>query len=107
MVQGSDLTMRSGGPNSLVAFHSSVFGHSRGRGISLISPSGAPESTHRTMVSIWSCVRDMSFLNFCTPTVGSICHGGIWRVMTRSRMALAHGRVSSYLTSDMGAIEPV
>ncbi len=51
-------------------------------------------------------VSDMSFLNFWTPTVGSMCQGGIWRVITRWRMDLAQGRVSSYVTSDMGAMEP-
>src|SRR5215472_4152598 len=48
----------------------------------------------------------MSFLNFCTPTVGSICQGGICRVITRCLIAFAHGRLSSYVTSDIGAIDP-
>src|SRR5262245_38222513 len=39
------------------------------------------------------------------PTVLSICHGGIWRVITRSRIAFAQGRTSSYVTSDIGAME--
>src|SRR5579859_3041373 len=36
-----------------------------------------------------------------------MCHGGICRVITRWRMAFAQGRVSSYVTSDMGASEPL
>src|SRR5690242_13014220 len=106
MVYGSDLITRSGWPSSLAAFHSSAAGHVLGAGISFILPSGAPSSTQRVMVSICACESDISFLNFLTPTVGSMCHGGIWRVTTRSRMALAQGRVSSYETSDMGAMEP-
>src|SRR5580704_4378016 len=38
-------------------------------------------------------------------TVLSMCQGGIWRVTTRSLMALAQGLDSSYVTSDIGAIE--
>src|SRR5579883_1013055 len=107
MVYGSDLITRSGGPSSLAAFHSSASGHFLGAGMSFGSPMGAPVSTQRAMTSICSCESDMSFLNFLTPTVGSICQGGIWRVTTRSRMALAQGRVSSYVTSDIGAIDPL
>src|SRR3954451_19191687 len=39
------------------------------------------------------------------PTVLSMCHGGIWRDATRVLMARAHGRASSYVISDIGAIE--
>ena len=35
------------------------------------------------MVATCSSLSDMSFLNFCTPTLRSMCHGGIWRVSTR------------------------
>src|SRR6476660_5837319 len=35
-----------------------------------------------------------------------MCQGGISRAATRDLMALAHGRVSSYVTSDIGAIDP-
>ncbi len=35
-----------------------------------------------------------------------MCHGGIWRVATRSLIDRAHGRASWYVTSDIGAIEP-
>src|SRR5437899_12738088 len=91
MVQASDLTMRSGGPNSFVAFHSSAFGHCRGRGMSLRSPRGAPPSTHRTMVSTCAWLRDMSFVNFWAPTVGLMFHGGfLWGF---SRDGLAFSRV--------------
>src|ERR1700674_5262590 len=107
MVYGSDLMTRSGWPSSFAAFHSSSAGHCLGGGMSLASPIGAPESAQRTMVAIWSSLSDMSFLNFWTPTVLSMCHGGIWRLITRSRMDFAHGRVSSYVTSDMGAIDPL
>jgi len=34
-----------------------------------------------------------------------MCHGGIWRVSTRFLIDRAHGRVSSYVMSDIGAIE--
>src|SRR5947209_5057548 len=39
------------------------------------------------------------------PTVRSMCHGGICLAVTRARIARAHGRASSYVTSDIGAIE--
>jgi hypothetical protein len=35
-----------------------------------------------------------------------MCQGGIWRVDTRWRIDLAHGRTSWYVMSDIGAIEP-
>src|SRR6267378_4408930 len=37
-----------------------------------------------TIVAICSSLSDMSFLNFWTPTVLSMCHGGICREATRS-----------------------
>src|SRR5260370_20479637 len=40
------------------------------------------------------------------PTFRSMCQGGIWWVLTRSLMDLTHGRTSSYVMSDMGAIDP-
>jgi hypothetical protein len=58
------------------------------------------------MVSTCSSVSDMSFLNFCTPTLRSMCHGGIWRVDTRVLIDFAHGRASLNVMSDIGAIEP-
>ena len=47
----------------------------------------------------------MSFLNFCTPTLWSMCHGGICRVATRCLIDRAHGRASANVMSDIGAIE--
>ena len=57
------------------------------------------------MVSTCWSVSDMSFLNFCTPTLLSMCHGGIWRVATRSLIERAQGRASWKVMSDIGAIE--
>jgi hypothetical protein len=34
-----------------------------------------------------------------------MCHGGIWRLLTRSFMERAHGRASWNVISDIGAIE--
>ncbi|MND00672.1 hypothetical protein D3C83_193700 [compost metagenome] len=42
-----------------------------------------------------------SFLN--TPCAGSAPQGGMVRAATRVRIARAHGRASSYFTSDIGA----
>src|SRR4249920_2704269 len=39
------------------------------------------------------------------PTLLSRCHGGIWRSATRTLIERAHGRASSKVTSDIGAIE--
>src|SRR5258708_38644882 len=39
------------------------------------------------------------------PTLRSICHGGIWRSLTRALIDFAHGRASAKLLSDIGAIE--
>ena len=57
-------------------------------------PAARPDPPSWTMVSTCSSVSDMSFLNFCTPTLRSMCHGGIWRRDTRSRIERAHGRAS-------------
>src|SRR5262245_10217047 len=40
------------------------------------------------------------------PTFRSMCHGGIWWTLTRSLIALTHGRTTSYVVSDIGAIDP-
>src|SRR5213594_2291900 len=105
-VQSGDLTIKSGGPpNRSAKFHFDSSGHCFAGGISFGSPFWTPASTHFTMVSICASDKDRSFLNFWMPTVLSICHGGIWRVITRSRIAFAQGRTSSYVTSDIGAIE--
>ena len=47
----------------------------------------------------------MSFLNFCTPTLWSMCHGGICRFATRVLIERAHGRLSAKVIRDIGAIE--
>ena len=75
--------------------------------MSLGFPRGAPASIHRTIVSICSSLSDMSFLKCWMPNDLSRCHGGMVRVSTRCLIALAHGRVSSYVMRDMGAIDPL
>src|SRR6476469_7341867 len=75
-----------------------------GAGMSLGSPFGAPAETHARIVSICSSLSDRSFLNFWMPTVLSMCQGGICRAPTRAAIDLAHGRASSYVISDIGAM---
>ena len=70
-------------------------------GRSLSSPFGAPASTHATMVAISLSESRGSFLK--TPCAGSAPHGGMVRVETRCLIDRAHGRASSYFTSDIGA----
>ena len=78
IVYSGDRIMRSGGPRpSLTACHSLSVTSGFGGGKSLGSPCGAPPSTQRTIVSTCWSVSDMSFLNCCTPTLRSMCHGGI------------------------------
>ena len=74
--------------------------------MSLMSPFGMPPSTQRTRVAISSSESDRSFLKCWMPTVLSMCHGGIWRETTRALIDCAHGRVSSKVTSDIGAMYP-
>ena len=69
-------------------------GHSMGGGMSARSPSGAPASTQRTTASISASLREMSLAKSRMPTVLSMCHGGMLRSATFSRMARAHGRTS-------------
>src|SRR5438094_6303916 len=93
-VLSGDLRINSGGPpNQSAKLHFDSSGHCFGGGISFGSPLGTPASTHFTIVSICASDNERSFLNFWMPTVLSICHGGIWRVITRSRIALAQGHV--------------
>src|SRR5204862_5415492 len=107
IVYSDDLMTRSGGPKpSLTAFHSLSVTSGLGGGRSFGSPCGAPPSTQRAIVFTCSSVRDMSFLNFCTPTLRSMCHGGIWCVATRSLIERAQGRESWKVRSDIGAIDP-
>ena len=68
--------------------------NSTGAGASAVLPRGAPASTQTPMVSISSSVNDRSFLNPCSPTLGSTCHGGISRASTLVRIDLAQGLVS-------------
>ena len=69
-------------------------GHAIGAGMSAGSPSGAPASTHCTTASISASLSEMSLANSRTPTVLSMCHGGMTRAATFSLMARAHGRTS-------------
>ena len=74
-------------------------------GMSAALPFTAPPSTHAAIVSISFCVRLMSL------RIGSVCvmsapQGGISRATTLVLIALAHGRASSYDSSDIGATSP-
>src|SRR5688572_21063673 len=74
-------------------------------GMSAALPRAAPPSTHAAIVSISFCDRLMSL------RIGSDCdmsapHGGISRATTFDLIAFAHGRASSYDSSDMGATSP-
>src|ERR1019366_4290375 len=101
------MIMSGGRPNSFAINHCESSGHTLAVGMSFGFPIAAPESTHRAIIEIWVALNDMSFLNFCTPTVESKCHGGICLATTRSFTERAHGRVSSYVTRDMGAMPPL
>src|SRR5262245_5677870 len=107
IVKGYDLMIMSGSfcPNMAAKFHPWSSGQDFGAGIAFGSPCGAPASTHLTIVSISLSEIERSFLNFWTPTVLSMSHGGMVWSATRVRIARAHGRTSWYVTSDMGAIE--
>src|SRR5262245_56369230 len=70
-------------------------------GMSLSSPFGAPPSTHARIVATSLSLSRGSFLN--TPCAGSAPQGGMVREATRVRIAFAHGRASSYFSSDIGA----
>src|SRR6185436_18390517 len=74
-------------------------------GMSAALPFTAPPSTHAAMVSISFCERLMSL------RIGSVCdmsapQGGISRATTLDLIAFAHGRASSYDSSDIGATSP-
>src|ERR1043165_6178797 len=104
MVYGADLTTMSGGPKpSRAAFHSLSVTSGLGGGISFGSPCGAPSSTQRTIVSICASLSDMSFLNFCTPTLRSMCHGGICRAATEA-LGIASLRDAEDLSALDGAL---
>ena len=69
-------------------------------------PCGAPASTHLAIVSISSSRSDGSFLKLWMPTCGSRNHGGISCAAVFVLIDRAHGRTSSYVRSDIGAIWP-
>src|SRR5687767_11310447 len=74
-------------------------------GMSAALPRTAPPSTHAAIVSISFCERLMSL------RIGNVCvmsapQGGISRATTFDLIALAHGRASSYDSSDIGATSP-
>jgi hypothetical protein len=95
IVYSDDLMTMSGGPRpSFTACHSLSVTRGLAGGRSFGSPSGAPASTQRTMVSTCWSESEMSFLNLLTPTDGSMCQGGICRRITRSLIERAHGRDS-------------
>src|SRR5690349_7993423 len=58
------------------------------------------------MVAISASDKDGSSLNLPTPTLRSMCQGGITRVTTFSLMDRAQGRASLYVRSAIGAIDP-
>src|SRR5215831_5405197 len=101
MVSGVD-TIRSGLPIA----HSYAFSNAGVGGMSAGLPFGAPPSTHFTIVAICSSLSDGSSLNFWMPTLRSMNHGGISRCEIFVLMDRAHGRASSYVVSDIGAIDP-
>ena len=58
------------------------------------------------MVAISASLSDGSFLKDVSPMDLSMWNGGISRDAVRALMARAHGRASSYVISDIGAISP-
>src|SRR6185369_9074802 len=75
-----------------------------GAGLSLASPSGAPLSAHAEITSISSGLKRRSLAK--CPYFGSANQGGIFCVTTAALSALAQGRASEYVSSDMGATSP-
>jgi hypothetical protein len=68
------------------------------------SPFGAPPFAHLMITSFSDAVRLRSLRKL--PCGASACHGGIVPSLTSSLIDLAHGRTSSYVISDIGAISP-
>src|SRR5262245_37900043 len=97
------LTIRSGFP----IFQSSL--KVRAGGMSAGFPSGAPASTHLPTAWISSLVREGSFAYSWMPIVLSTYHGGMTPARgpnpVRFLIDRAHGRTSSYVINDIGAIE--
>ena len=105
-LSGGCAGIRNAGPLTITSgliCHPSA-GHSIGAGASFGSPAGAPLSAHFTIVSMSACFRDRSLANL--PYSGSANQGGICRDETLTFMLLAHGRASSYVRSDIGAMLP-
>src|SRR5258708_3573307 len=73
-------------------------------GLSFASPSGAPLSAQVEMMAISSGLKRRSLAK--CPYFGSANHGGIICVTTAALSALAHGRVSAKVSSDIGATSP-
>jgi hypothetical protein len=94
-----------GGPNFAASCQLFGSGNFAAGGASFGSPIGAPASTHFAIVAICASLRLRSFLNACTPTVLSMCHGGITRETTRALIFAEYFFASSYEISDIGAIE--
>src|SRR5829696_7517357 len=92
-VHGIDLMIMSGSfcPYIFAKFQPCSFGHTLAGGISFGSPFGEPASTHFTIVSISLSESERSFSNSVTPTVLSMCHGGICRAATRFLIDRAQG----------------
>src|SRR5580658_930224 len=77
-------------------------GNVSGGGASLASPSGAPLFAQVTSVSTSAGLSVRSLAKWPY----SANHGGIFLVTTATFMALAHGRASWYVISDIGATSP-
>src|SRR5262249_61946228 len=104
IVYSGDFTTRSGAPYLLESDQPASSFQTLADGMSFGSPFGAPAAIHVMIVSIWSSLSDRSFLNFWIPIVLSMCQGGICRDPTRCPIERTHGRTSSYVRSDIGAI---
>ena len=89
--------------------HSSAPAKTRGGGRSAGLPRGAPLSTQRAINPISSALRETSSLKSWMPTVLSMNQGGITPTglsrLVRCLMLRAQGRTSSYVISDIGAME--
>src|SRR5262245_49381495 len=70
-------------------------------------PRGAPLSAHFAILEISSSLSEGSFLKLWMPMFFSMYHGGMTPacgpIPVRALMALAYGRTSSYVDSDIGA----
>src|SRR5215470_9451066 len=97
MWKGSTISkIKSGLPIAQPSVNCGTFGKSA------LLPSGAPPSTQSLIVATSASLKLGSFENL--PTAGSAPHGGISRATTFCLTARAHGRASSYVISDIGAM---